>query len=229
MRIVSRQEWSKARAAHLQREKELTRLRDTLAAERRALPWVRVEADYRFESEVGPVGLAALFGEASQLVVQHFMFGPDWQAGCKSCSFWADGFDRIVEHLAARDARFVAVSRAPLATLLAYRERMGWSFPWVSSLGSAFNVDFGVSFTDEQKASGAAVYNYRAGRVPSGEMPGVSTFKRTADGLFHTYSTYGRGLDRLNAAYQLMDLLPDGRDEQGLDDSMSWLRRRDEY
>ena len=229
MKVVSREEWLQARRAHLAAEKQLTRMRDTLAAERRALPRVRIEADYRFDTEAGEVALEDLFGDARQLVVQHFMFGPDWQAGCKSCSFWADGFDRIVEHLAARDARFVAVSRAPLAKLLAYRARMGWSFPWVSSLGSSFNFDFGVSFTDEAKASGEAEYNYVRGPIVSSELPGVSTFERTAEGVFHAYSTYGRGLDRLNPAYQLLDLLPHGRNEQDLDYSMAWLRRRDEY
>ena len=228
--VVSREEWLEARKALLEREKAFTRERDALAAARRTLPWVEVSEGYRFESEDGEVGLAELFGAMSQLVVSHFMYGPGWEAGCPSCSFWADGYDPMTVHLAARDVAFVAVSRAPLATLLAYRDRMGWRFPWVSSRRSSFSEDFGVSFDEEALATGPVTYNYRETTMRSSEAPGLSVFcKDEAGRLFHTYSCYSRGLDPMNAAYQLLDLVPRGRDEQGLPFPMTWVRRRDEY
>lgn len=228
--IVSREAWLDARKALLDREKALTRERDALAAARRALPWVEVTEDYRFESEAGETRLAGLFGERSQLVVSHFMFGPDWEAGCPSCSFWADGYDPMAIHLAARDVAFVAVSRAPLASLLAYRDRMGWRFPWVSSLHNGFNRDFGVSFDEEALAAGPVTYNYRETAMRGSEAPGLSVFCKDAAGrIFHTYSCYSRGLDPMNAAYQLLDIVPKGRDEQDLPFPMTWVRRRDEY
>lgn len=228
--IVSRDEWLTARRALLAKEKELTQLRDRLSAERRALPWVRVEKAYRFQAPEGEVTLADLFDGRSQLVVYHFMFGPDWEGGCKSCSFWADSFDRIVVHLAQRDVTLVAISRAPIGKLEAFRKRMGWGFRWVSSLGSDFNYDFGVSFTDEQLAHNQAHYNYDAGSVDFEEWPGVSVFYRDPqEGILHTYSCYARGIDPLNAAYQYLDLVPKGRDEDGLPWPMAWVGYRDEY
>lgn len=228
--IVSREAWLEARKALLDRERALTRERDALAAARRSLPWVEVTEDYRFESENGTVGLPDLFGGRSQLIVSHFMFGPDWEAGCPSCSFWADGYDPMVVHLAARDVAFAAVSRAPLASLLTYRDRMGWRFPWVSSLASRFNMDFGVSFDEDALAAGPVSYNYRETPMRGSEAPGLSTFcKDEAGRLFHTYSCYSRGLDAMNTAYQLLDIVPKGRDEQDLPFPMTWVRRRDEY
>ncbi len=227
--VVSRAAWLSARRALLAREKAFTRERDALAAARRALPWVRVERSYTFDTPHGPRDLTGLFDGASQLMVYHFMFDDDWQAGCKSCSFWADSYNGIVRHLRARDVAFVAVSRAPLARLLAFRARMGWDFDWVSSPGNAFGRDFGVSFSAGERASGAVEYNYRSGPVPSGEMPGLSVFCRDGDAVYHTYSCYGRGLDALNSGYQHLDLAPRGRDEDGLDYPMAWVRLHDEY
>jgi len=227
-RIVSKDEWLVARKELLAKEKTFTRARDALSAERRALPWVRVDEDYVFDTADGRRTLAELFDGRSQLVVYHFMFAPEWEAGCKSCSFWADNFDRSVVHLAHRGITLIAVSRAPLATLQAYAKRMGWSFPWVSSGGSRFNHDFGVSFTSEQIASGTIDYNYQRTEAHVGELPGVSVFYRDAGGaVLHTYSTYARGLDMFNTAYHYMDIVPLGRDEG--DGIMAWLRRRDEY
>jgi predicted dithiol-disulfide oxidoreductase (DUF899 family) len=229
-RTASRAEWLKARAALLAREKELTHAREALAQARRDLPWVRVEKPYVFDAEEGPRTLAELFAGRGQLLVYHFMFPASWQAGCKSCSFWADGYDGIQPHLAARDVRLVAVSKAPLATLLAFRARMGWSFPWVSSAQSDFNRDFGVSFTAEEIASRAKLYNF--GTQPFGveEAPGISVFAKDERGdVCHTYSCYSRGLDWLNPAYQLLDLVPKGRDEAGLPYPMAWVRLHDEY
>ncbi len=218
-----------ARLELLEAEKALTRQREDVARRRRALPWVAVEKQYEFDTEQGRRTLAELFGDKSQLFVQHFMFGPDWDEGCPSCSFWADSFDGTLAHLAARDVAFVAVSRAPLANLIEYRTRMGWSFPWVSSADSSFNFDFGVSFTEDEQA-GTGVYNYRDVDQPGEELPGFSFFARDDSGkVFHTYSTYARGLDPMNAAYQILDLAPKGRDEQDLPWSMAWLRRHDSY
>jgi predicted dithiol-disulfide oxidoreductase (DUF899 family) len=229
-RTVSREEWLKERTALLAREKELTHAREALAQARRALPWVRVEKRYVFDAEEGPRTLAELFDGRSQLLVYHFMFPASWAAGCKSCSFWADGYDGIQPHLAARDVRLIAVSKAPLAKLVAFRARMGWSFPWVSSAQNDFNRDFGVSFTPDEIAGRAKLYNF--GTQPFGveEAPGISVFVRDERGdVHHTYSCYSRGLDWLNPAYQLLDLVPKGRDEAGLPHPMAWVRLHDEY
>ena len=228
--IVSRENWLIARKAHLEDEKAFTRARDALSARRRALPWVRVEKEYRFQTVSGKRSLNDLFGGKSQLIVVHFMMGPDWEEGCPSCSFWADGYSGIEPHLAARDAAFVVVANTSTEKIETYRSRMGWSFDWVSSLGSDFNADFHVTFTPEALEAKTAEYNYRPAAFPSTEAPGISVFQRPdPDTIVHTYSTYSRGLDMLNTAYHLMDLLPKGRDEDGLDWPMQWLRRRDQY
>jgi predicted dithiol-disulfide oxidoreductase (DUF899 family) len=227
--VATREEWTEARLALLAREKELNRERDELAEERRRLPWVRVEKDYRFVGADGSRSLVDLFDGRSQLLVYHFMFGPDWDEGCPSCSFWADSLDGTGIHLAHRDVTFVAISLAPYERLSAYRQRMGWSFPWYSSASSDFNVDFHVSFTDAQQAQGAE-YNYAVEDHPSDESPGISVFATDGRGaVFHTYSTYARGLDPMNSAYQLLDLVPKGRDEGELPWSMAWLRHHDAY
>ncbi len=229
-KAVSREEWLVARKEHLAREKEFTRLRDQLSQARRELPWVLVEKEYWFEGPQGKESLANLFEGQSQLIVYHFMYGPDWSEGCPSCSFWADNFNGIVIHLNHRDINLVAVSRAPWKKLQAYKERMGWSFKWVSSLGSDFNVDYHVSFTPDEMQQGKVFYNYRIGKFPSDEAPGISVFYKNERGeLFHTYSCYARGLDMLNGAYHYMDLVPKGRDEDALPYAMAWLRRHDQY
>jgi len=228
-RTGSREEWREARLGLLAREKELTRLRDELAAQRRQLPWVRVDKHYEFDGPDGRVSLRDLFGGKSQLIVHHFMFGPEWEEGCPICSFWADSFDGTTVHLARRDAALVAVSRAPYPRLAAYAERMGWTFPWYSSAGSDFNVDYGVSFTEAQQRDGAE-YNFRHFDDLADESPGLSVFAADGAGaVYHTYSAYGRGLDPLNTAYQLLDLTPRGRDEGDLSWTMSWVRRHDSY
>ncbi len=228
--VVSREKWLAARRAHLAREKEFTRLRDELARERRALPWLRVEKDYGFDTERGKRTLAELFGARSQLLVYHFMFGPEQEEPCKSCSFWADGYDRSVVHLAHRDVALVTVSRSPLPRLRAVKARMGWSFEWVSSGGSDFNRDFGVHFSEAELARGARLYNFGTIAFGMADAPGVSVFYRDPEGaVFHTYSCYARGLDALNGAYQLLDLVPKGRDEDALARPMAWLRHRDRY
>lgn len=227
--VVEREAWLAARMALMAKEKELTRARDEVSALRRALPWVRVEKDYRFDTVEGPRMLPELFGDHSQLIVYHFMFGPDWSEGCDNCSFWTDGWSGNGVHLAHRDIAFTLSSRAPLPTLLAYKQRMGWDLPWISSLGSDFNFDYGVSFTPEQQHAGA-IYNYGPIAEPNDELHGLSVFAKDAGGaVFHTYSCYARGLDPLNAAYQLMDLTPKGRDEDRLEWPTAWLRRHDSY
>jgi len=226
--VVSKREWLEARVRLLKEEKEFTRQRDELSARRRALPWVRVEEAYEFQRGRGRASLADLFDGRSQLVVYHFMFPPEWENGCKSCSFWADNFERVVVHLAHRDVTLVAVSRAPLEKLQSFAKRLGWTFEWVSSEGSSFNYDFGVSFTPEQVASGEIPYNFGKHRAYGGEMPGISVFYQDGAGeIFHTYSTYARGLDMLNVAYHYLDIVPKGRDEAA--GNMSWLRLRDAY
>jgi predicted dithiol-disulfide oxidoreductase (DUF899 family) len=229
--VVSREEWTEARKAHLAKEKEHTRQRDELARQRRELPWVRVAQDYVFDTPQGKATLADLFRGKSQLIVYHFMFGPDWAEGCPSCSFVSDHLDGAVPHLAARDTSLVMVSRAPIAKIEAFKERMGWRFPWVSSFGNSFNHDFGVSFTPEERAGGAVDYNYAKQPFPSAEAPGASVFyKDPATGeVFHTYSTFARGLDTLVTSYVLLDLVPKGRDEEALPFSMSWVRHHDRY
>jgi predicted dithiol-disulfide oxidoreductase (DUF899 family) len=225
--IVSREEWLAARKALLAKEKEFTRARDALSAERRRLPWVKVEKEYVFEGPNGRESLSELFGGCGQLLIYHFMYGSDWSEGCKSCSFWADNYNGVDIHLRHRDVSLVAVSAAPLATLEAYRKRMGWSFKWVSSAGSDFNADYHVSFA---KGEAPVYYNYEMRRFPSEEAPGVSVFAKGADGaVYHTYSTYARGLDMLNGAYHMLDLVPKGRDEDGQPYNMAWLRHRDRY
>lgn len=225
---ASRAEWLEARIRLLVKEKELTRLRDELSEERRRLPWVRVEKSYTFDSQHGKLTLDDLFSGRSQLVVYHFMFAPDWKAGCKACSLWADNFERNVVHLAHRDVTLVAVSRAPLAKLRAFAKRMGWTFDWLSSAESEFNYDLGVSFTAEEVASGTGTYNFCRRPLFGTEMPGVSVFFKDENGaVYHTYSSYARGLDMLNVAYHYLDLVPKGRDEAK--GPMSWLKLRDEY
>ena len=229
-KVVSRDEWLAARRQYLAKEKEFTRLRDQLSRERRELPWVRVDREYLFDGPGGSHTLSDLFDGCSQLIVYHFMFGPDWEEGCPTCSFWADNFNGIDVHLRHRDISLVAVSRAKLETLEAYRKRMGWSFKWVSSFDSDFNHDYQVSFTAEEMQAGEMMYNYRITTFPSDEAPGISVFFKNGDGeIFHTYSCYARGLDLLIGAYNFMDLAPKGRDEDGLPYTQAWLRRRDQY
>lgn len=228
--IVSPAEWLAARKQLLEKEKELTRRRDELAAERRALPWVRVDKPYSFEGPGGALSLSQLFAGRSQLVVYHFMLGPGWQEGCPSCSFLADHVDGAHLHLAARDVTFTLVSRAPYPEIARFRERMGWSLPWVSSHGSDFNRDFHVSFSREQLAAGGLYYNYETHDFPSEEAPGISVFSKDESGaIFHTYSTYARGGEPLIGAYYLLDMVPRGRDEEGLPWPMAWVRHHDRY
>jgi predicted dithiol-disulfide oxidoreductase (DUF899 family) len=228
--VVSPEEWLKARLELLAAEKEFTRQRDALTRRRMAMPWERVEKSYRFEGPNGAVSLADLFDGRSQLIVYHFMFAPDWEEGCKSCSFWADNFNGIPSHLNHRDLTLTAVSRAPLAKINGYKRRMGWSFPWVSSHGSDFNFDYHVSFTPEQIAEGKAYYNYGIRPITASDEQGISVFyKNERDEVFHTYSCHGRGIDMVNGAYHFLDLAPKGRDEDDLEFSMEWVRRHDQY
>lgn len=227
-KVVSHEQWLAARTEFLKEEKEFTRLRDRLTERRQALPWEKVEKDYRFDGPRGKLTLAEMFDGRSQLVIYHFMFAPDWDAGCPHCSFWADNFDGIDVHLNQRDITFAAVSRAPLAKLEAYRRRMGWSFPWFSSQGSDFNFDFQASFTPDEMARQEAFYNYARREPEASDREGVSVFyKDPGGGVFHTYSTYARGIDLLNGAYNYIDLTPKGRDEGGR--AQFWVRRHDEY
>ena len=230
-KVVSQEQWAAARRELLHEEKEFTRLRDELSQRRRDLPWVRVDKQYLFEGLSGKVTLPQLFDGGSQLVVYHFMFGPDWDAPCKSCSFWADNFERNVVHLKHRDVAMIAVSRAPLDRLEAFKRRMGWTFKWVSSAGSDFNYDYHVSFTPDEIATGEGYYNYAMQRNSLTELPGISVFcKDPAGTVFHTYSCYARGLDMMNAAYHYLDLVPKGRDEADQRPyPMAWLRYRDSY
>jgi predicted dithiol-disulfide oxidoreductase (DUF899 family) len=228
--VVSQEEWLAARRAHLAKEKEFTRLRDELSAERRALPWTRVEKRYAFEGLEGTQTLAELFDGRSQLIAYHFMFGPGWEQGCPSCSFLADHIDGALVHLAHRDVTLVAVSRAPLPEIEAFRKRMRWRFRWLSSFGSDFNADFHVSFGADELARGEVYYNYGITSFPSEEGPGASVFYKDADGtIFHTYSAYARGLDMLIGAYNYLDLMPKGRDEAELPWTTAWVRHHDRY
>jgi predicted dithiol-disulfide oxidoreductase (DUF899 family) len=228
--IVSEDEWLAARERLLRKEKEFTALRDRLSQERRALPWVKVEKPYLFDGPAGKETLADLFDGRSQLIVYHFMFGPDWEQGCPSCSFLADHFDGANLHLSQRDVTLVAISRAPLAQIDAFKRRMGWRFKWLSSYGSDFNHDYHVSFTPDEMAQGKVYYNYSKGEFPSEEAPGVSVFYKDAAGdIFHTYSAYARGLDMLVGAYNWLDLAPKGRDEAELPWTMAWVRHHDRY
>lgn len=228
-KIADKQSWLDARRALLAKEKEFTRLRDALSEQRRALPWVRIEEDYIFDSPDGKRTLAELFGSRTQLLVYHFMFGADWDAGCPSCSFWADHFDAMQPHLAERDTSFAAISVAPQAKLTAFAKRMGWRFPWVSSAENTFNRDFAVSFSESDVESSEKLYNFGT-KAPQGrELPGASAFVRDGDSIFLTYSTYTRGLDILNGTYHWLDLTAKGRDEAELPWTMAWVRRHDEY
>ncbi len=228
--VVSPGQWTLARRALLAKEKEFLKLRDQLSQARRDLPWERVETDYVFEGAAGRETLASLFGKHNQLLVYHFMFAPDWEVGCKSCSFWADNFDGVTAHLAQRDVALAAISRAPYAKLKAFALRMGWQFKWVSSADSDFNYDYRVSFRPEDVEAGRAQYNEAPYAGSMTDLPGLSAFFKDADGgLFHTYSTYGRGLDPINSAYQLLDLVPKGRDEAGLPGTMAWVKLHDLY
>lgn len=228
--VVSPGEWLVARRELLREEKEHTRRSDALSARQRALPWAKIEKNYLFESPSGRVSLKDLFGSHSQLIVQHFMFGPGWEEGCKSCSFMADQIAPTVVHLAARDVAFAAISHAPLAEILPFKQRMGWKFNWVSAHGTDFNTDFHVSFSPEDVARGPVVYNFTEQDAPNSELPGISVFARDAAGtVYHTYSTYGRGVELVMTTYRLLDLVPKGRDEAGLDYGMAWLRYHDRY
>jgi predicted dithiol-disulfide oxidoreductase (DUF899 family) len=243
--VVSREEWLSARKAFLAREKEFTRLRDEVSRERRELPWVKVEKTYQLEGREGPKTLAELFGGRSQLIVYHFMFMPEWSEGCPHCSFWADSFNGIPVHLKHRDTTFVAISRAPIAKIEAFRKRMEWSFDWYSSGGTDFNYDFGASFRREDVAKGTASYNYakiepesESDRIASGlerigepgDREGLSVFYRNSEGaVFHTYSAYARGIDLVNTAYNYLDLTPKGRDEDNLPWVQAWVRHHDRY
>ena len=229
-KIVTHDQWIAARKAHLADEKAFTRARDALSQKRRELPWEKVEKSYLFDGPNGKETLTDLFGGKSQLIVYHFMLGPDWEEGCPSCSLLADHFDGAVLHLAQRDVAFVVVSRAPLAQIEKFKRRMGWRFKWVSSFGNDFNFDYQVSATPEEKAKGVANYNYEITEFPSEERPGTSVFYKNAAGeVFHTYSSYGRGLDILIGAYNFLDIAPKGRDEAGLKFGMAWVRHHDKY
>jgi predicted dithiol-disulfide oxidoreductase (DUF899 family) len=229
-RVVSHKAWIEARRKFLAKEKKFTRLRDELSRQRRALPWEKVEKQYVFDGPRGKETLAELFDGRSQLVVYHFMFAPDWNEGCKHCSFWADNFNGIGVHLNHRDVSFTAISRAPLAKLEAFKKRMGWSFNWVSSGQNDFNYDYQASFTAQEVESGAAFYNFSKFDVGVTDREGVSAFYKDKSGtIFHTYSSYARGIDMLNTAYHYLDLVPMGRDEDALEFTQSWVRHHDRY
>ena len=228
--VVSQEEWLASRKALLSKEKEFTGLRDRLSAERRELPWVKVDKEYVFDGPGGKATLADLFDGRSQLIVYHFMFGPGWEQGCPSCSFVSDHIDGANRHLPQRDVTLVAVSRATLPEIEAFRRRMGWSFKWVSSYGNDFNQDYHVSFTPDEMARGEVYYNYGMEEFPSEEAPGVSVFYKDPGGaVFHTYSAYARGLDLLIGAYNYLDLAPKGRDEADPPWTMAWVRHHDRY
>src|SRR5262249_7340526 len=223
--VVSHKEWLAARTKLLAREKEFTKMRDELSKAVQSLPWEKVEKSYTFEGPRGKESLADLFEGRSQLIVYHFMFTPDWEAGCPHCSFWADNFNPVIVHMNQRDVTMVAISRAPYAKLAAYEKRMGWSFKWLSSAGSDFNFDLNVSFTDEDREAKKAFYNFKAGDPGFSDREGMSVFYQDDQGaIYHTYSAYARGIDLLNTAYNYIDLVPKGRDEGGR--SQYWVRRR---
>jgi predicted dithiol-disulfide oxidoreductase (DUF899 family) len=228
--IATKETWLTARKQLLAREKELTQLHDQIARERRALPWLRVEKNYLFQTPQGSRSLGDLFAGRSQLFVQHFMFAPGWEQGCKSCSFMADHNDATLVHLAQRDVSLVAISRAPLADIERFRQRMGWQFPWASSYGTDFNHDFGVNFSQDEMSSGKVDYNYVRQPFPHEEAPGISLFYRDGAGeIFHTYSSFGRGVEVMMHTYNLLDLTPKGRDEDALAYTMEWVRHHDRY
>ncbi len=229
-KVVTHEEWIKARTSFLAKEKEFTKLRDALGRERRELPWERVENNYVFDGPNGKESLSDLFDGRSQLIVYHFMYGPDWDEGCKTCSFLADHFNQAIVHLNHRDVSMVAVSKAPLPVLEEFKKRMGWTFKWASSFYNDFNRDYHVSFTQEEIDSGGAYYNYRPGGFPSTEAPGASVFYKDTNGdIFHTYSVYQRGLDMFITAYHYLDIVPNGRDEDDLSYTMEWVRLHDAY
>jgi len=229
-RVVSRQEWLRERIALLADEKEFTRRRDALASKVRDLPWVKVDKAYTFDAPTGTKSLADIFGDKSQLIVYHFMFDPTWSQGCKSCSFVADHYNPLVIHLAHRDISLVTVSKAPIEKLELFRKRLGWSFPWVSAAHTDFGRDFGVSFTDQELADGKSAYNFTGKAHSIRELPGLSVFYKDPRGdVYHTYSTFARGLEDFLTAYRYMDIAPKGRDESESDGGMGWLRHHDRY
>src|SRR2546425_7968025 len=229
-KVLLKAEWLKARKKLLALEKEFTHQRDALSAERRNLPWVKVDKPYVFDGPKGKETLADLFDGHSQLIVYHFMFGPGWEQGCPSCSFLSDHIDGALVHLAHRDVTLLAISRAPLSQIEAFKKRMGWRFKWVSSYGNDFNFDYHVSFTKDEMAKGKVYYNYDMNEFPSDEGPGISVFYKDGTGdIFHTYSSYARGLDMLVGAYNYLDLVPKGRDEDALAFTMEWVRHHDRY
>jgi predicted dithiol-disulfide oxidoreductase (DUF899 family) len=229
-RVVTPDEWLKARLELLAKEKEFTRLRDQLSQQRRELPWERVEKQYIFDGPDGRETLVQLFGGRSQLLVYHFMFAPDWEAGCKHCSWWADNFERNIVHLNHRDVTMVAISHAPLHKLDFFKKRMGWTFKWLSAADTDFNYDYHVSFAPTEVAKGEIYHNYRQKKSSMGEVAGVSVFFKDPGGIiYHTYSCYERGLDMLNAGYHLLDLVPKGRDEEALTFPQAWVHYRDSY
>ena len=229
--VVSSDQWLDARQELLKKEKEFSRLRDELTRQRRDLPWEKLEKEYMFDGPDGKKTLADLFGDCSQLITYHFMFDPDWTEGCKICSMLGDHYNPLIIHLKHRDVTLVTVSRDPLATLNAYKERMGWSFQWVSSLNSDFNWDYHVSFKPEELAAGTAYYNYQAGaKFPVTEGPGISSFYKDENGdIYHTYSSFGRGLENFLGIYNFLDIVPKGRDEEGLPYGMAWVRLKGQY
>ena len=229
-RTATRADWLSERMTLLSREKEFNQARDALSAARRELPWVLVEKDYQFESTAGQLSLSEMFAGKDQLVVYHFMFGTDWDEGCTSCSFWIDNLNGISPHLAARDTAFALVSKGPLEKLHAYRTRMGWSQPWYSSANTDFNEDYQVTFPKADRDAGDVTYNYRQTQMGMSDMVGISVFAKDKSGkVFHTYSTYSRGVDMLNGAYHILDLTPLGRNEADLPWQMAWLKRHDQY
>lgn len=228
-KVVNRNEWIEYRKTLLKKEKEFTVLRDQLSQQRRELPWLHITKEYTFEGPNGKQSLSELFDGRSQLLVYHFMFDPTWDVGCLHCSFWADNFNGIVVHLNQRDVTMIAVSRAPYNKLAAYKKRMGWDFKWVSSYNTNFNFDFGVSFTPEELTRKEAFYNFVTQDPHSPEREGVSVFYKDSGCIYHTYSSYARGIDMLNTAYHYLDLVPKGRDEAGHEFPQFWLRRHDEY
>ncbi len=228
--IVNQEEWLQARKEFMLKEKEFTKAREALSKARRALPKVKIDKDYRFQGTDGELSLADLFKGRSQLVIYHFMLGPGWEEGCPSCSFWADNYNGTEIHLAHRDITLAVVSRGSLDTIQAYRQRMGWGFDWYSSEGSDFNFDFAVSFTEEQRESGEPNYNFGTISFSMDEGPGFSVFEKDEEeNVYHTYSTFARGLDIFNSAYHIMDMTPKGRNEEDLPFTMAWVRRHDQY
>ena len=230
-KVVSKDEWLEARLELLAKEKAFDKQRDELTHARQEMPWVKVNTDYIFDGPNGKESLSDLFDECTQLIVYHFMYHPSWgDQPCRSCSFWADNFNGITEHLKARDVSFVLVSKATYSQINAYKKRMGWSLKWLSSHDNTFNRDYHVSFTEEEMANGNGYYNYKIQRTPAEELPGISVFAKDDNGeVYHTYSSYGRGTDMINGAYHLLDRVPKGRDEEVLPWNQAWIQRRDEY